>query len=480
MTAELYNAIVASIKANPHYDEFVKEGVEKADEVDKIVNSWVINNGEDEEDEEDDTEDDSIFDVQDDEDELTFKFNDDFNDNSEDDDIPELPTPNDPVVIPTYKSGNTEIELPAPTADGTAIPEKKNIKVKNAKKINENKKSLIKIRPEYKKGDKYFFLNEGAIKPSKKQGKGNAALNEEIIGGSIDNENSDLNEPIVLSEEVSSLEYLHKEAIEQASKLEDQGVFLKVTNIETYGEDIDEVEYFTIEVQDIEQPSDDTLSYTIYKIMNDVYYRPSDEFYQILKDFEDEVPGQTIESLKVDYLKDEPLDSVQIFDTEECEFIITSIIQSLTDIDDIDDSMEMLESCKIRRPKLSAGGDFEKSKLVDDVLHGDKEKRDFEEKVEKDTQKAGIDNPIAPVAQPEQEAHNPKLPNAHLISEQYDITYEPMDKVIYKKEKAQVISVSEDGEKINILIKDGKTVEVKPKDLEPDPEYMNDLSNTPD
>ena len=484
MTADLYNAIVAAIKANPHYDEFVKEGIEKADEVDNIVNSWVINDGEDDEDEEDDDFKDSIFDVQDDEDELTFKFNDDH----EEENIPEAPVkiatpaeePKEAPVIPTYKSGDTEIELPAPTADGTAIPENKKVKVKNAKKINENKKSLIKIRPEYKKGDKYFFLNEGTIKPSKKQGKGNAALNEEIIGGSIDNEDSDLNEPIVLSEEVSSLEYLHKEAIDQVSKLQDQGVFLKVTNIETYGEDIDEVEYFTIEVQDIEQPSDDTLSYTIYKIMNDVYYRPSDEFYQILKDFEDEVPGQTIESLKVDYLKDEPLDSAQIFDTEECEFIITSIIQSLTDIDTIDESMEMLESCKIRRPKLSAGGDFEKSKLVDDVLHGDKEKRDFEEKVEKDTQKAGIDNPIAPVAQPEQEAHNPKLPNAHLISEQYDITYEPMDKVIYKKEKAQVISVSEDGEKINILIKDGKTIEVKPKDLEPDPEYMNDLSNTPD
>ena len=485
MTAELYNAIVAAIKANPHYDEFVKEGIEKADEVDNIVNSWVVNDGDDEDD--DDDFKDSIFDVQDDEDELTFKFNDDH----EEENVPETPekinTPGTPVVdpketpvIPTYKSGDTEIELPAPTADGTSIPENKEVKVKKNKKLNENKKSVIKICPEYKKGDKYFFLNEGAIKPSKKQGKGNAALNEEIIGGSIDNEDSDLNEPIVFSEEVSSLEYLHKEAIEQVSKLEDQGVFLKVTNIETYGEDVDEVEYFTIEVQDIEQPSDDTLSYTIYKIMNNVYYRPSVEFYQILKDFEDEVPGQTIESLKVDYLKDEPLDSVQIFDTEECEFIITSIIQSLTDIDAIDESMEMLESCKIRRPKLSAGGDFEKSKLVDDVLHGDKEKRDFEEKVEKDTQKAGIDNPIAPVAQPEQEAHNPKLPNAHLISEQYDITYEPMDKVIYKKEKAQVISVSEDGEKINILIKDGKTIEVKPKDLEPDPEYMNDLSNTPE
>jgi hypothetical protein len=249
MTADLYNAIVAAIKANPHYDEFVKEGIEKADEVDDIVNSWVIDNTEDDEDDEDD----SIFDVQDDEDELTFKFNDDH----EEENVPEAPAkidtsveePKEAPVIPTYKSGDTEIELPAPTADGTAIPENK--EVKDTKKVNENKKSLIKIRPEYKKGDKYFFLNEGTIKPSKKQGKSDAALNEEIIGGSIDKEDSDLNEPIIISEEVSSLEYLHKEAIDQVSKLQDQGVFLKVTNIETYGEDIDEVEYFTIEVQDI-------------------------------------------------------------------------------------------------------------------------------------------------------------------------------------------------------------------------------------
>ena len=75
-------------------------------------------------------------------------------------------------------------------------------------------------------------------------------------------------------------------------------------------EDIDEIQYFTIETPLVNQDTDDIESYTIYKIRNDVYYRPSDEFYQILKDFEDEVPGQTIESLKMDYLKNEPLDNV--------------------------------------------------------------------------------------------------------------------------------------------------------------------------
>ena len=250
---------------------------------------------------------------------------------------------------------------------------------------------------------------------------------------------------------------------------------MKVTSVDTYGEDIDEVSYFTVETSG---EGDEMTSYTIYQIRNDVYYRPSDEFYQILKDFEDEVPGQTIESLKMDYLKDEPLDAVKVFDTEECEFIVTSIMQSLsTAVDDVEDTI--MESCKIRRPKLSPNGDFEKTKFVDDVLHGDKEKRDFEEKVEKETQKAGIDNPIAPMAQPEEESVNHVLPNAHNLSEQYDITYEPMDKVIYKKGKAQVVSVSEDGEKVNIMVDNGETIEVKPKDLEPDPEYIGDLSNTP-
>lgn len=519
MTAELYNAVVAAIKAHPQYDVFVQEGIEKEDEIDNIVKSWVVDGDEEEGDEEED----SIFDVQDNDDELILKYNDDDVPEEGDNSTPEIPaseegvnptpavteTPGTPVpaetpadtahtqadVVPTYKSGNTEIELPAPEADGTKIPEAtatdsekegedeveecdgEGVKECDAKgkkvNVNENRKSVLKIQPEYKKGDNYFFLNEGTIKPSRKQGKGDVTLNEEKFDGDIEN-NPALTEPF----EFRELSYLHEFATSEVEKLKDGGTTLKVTNIETYGEDIDEIQYFTIETPLVNQDTDDIESYTIYKIRNDVYYRPSDEFYQILKDFEDEVPGQTIESLKMDYLKNEPLDNVQIFDTEECEFLVTSVIQSLTDIDIMDECL--VESCKIRRPKLSAGGDFEKSKLADDILHGDKETREFEEKVEKDTQKAGIDNPIAPMGNPEEEAHAPKLPNAHLISEQYDITYEPMDKVIYKKEKAQVISVSEDGEKINILVKNGKTIEVKPKDLEPDPEYLNDLSNTPD
>ena len=49
-------------------------------------------------------------------------------------------------MIPTYKSGNTEIELPAANVDGTEIPESLRYK-KNKKSIKES----IKIKPIFKK-----------------------------------------------------------------------------------------------------------------------------------------------------------------------------------------------------------------------------------------------------------------------------------------------------------------------------------------
>jgi len=40
--------------------------------------------------------------------------------------------------------------------------------------------------------------------------------------------------------------------------------------------------------------------------------------------------------------------------------------------------------------------------MAEDIVYGDAEQRAFEEKIEKDTQKAGVDNPLAPT-QPAQE-----------------------------------------------------------------------------
>ena len=94
-----------------------------------------------------------------------FKMSDITDDEDEDDEDSDEDTDDkETVIIPTYKSGNTEIELPAPSADGTEIPESKKVKVK--KPLKEHKS--IKITPVFKnKAGKSFFLNEATIKASK-------------------------------------------------------------------------------------------------------------------------------------------------------------------------------------------------------------------------------------------------------------------------------------------------------------------------
>jgi hypothetical protein len=95
-----------------------------------------------------------MSDITDDEDDDSDEDDDDSDDDSDD---------KETVIIPTYKSGNTEIELPAPSADGTEIPESKEVKVK--KPLKEHKS--IKITPVFKnKAGKSFFLNEATIKAS--------------------------------------------------------------------------------------------------------------------------------------------------------------------------------------------------------------------------------------------------------------------------------------------------------------------------
>jgi len=64
----------------------------------------------------------------------------------------------------------------------------------------------------------------------------------------------------------------------------------------------------------------------------------------------------------------------------------------ITDIDSANDLIHTLlicnkmdENIKVKAPKLGCDGDRDDSKLYDDALHGTKEQRDFEDKVEKET-----------------------------------------------------------------------------------------------
>lgn len=174
MTNELYAAVIDAIKNHPDYqlicdtaepaneegatiaalnkkyddsddltweDEYIRDGNEEDKE------QFRVGYTDDETEETDETEDDKFdlnYDDEDDDeefDEFGFKKS-DFDDEK----------PNDPVL--TYKSGNTEIELPAANADNTEIPE--SVKPKRNKKLL---KENIKITPIFKKNKsgKRFF-----------------------------------------------------------------------------------------------------------------------------------------------------------------------------------------------------------------------------------------------------------------------------------------------------------------------------------
>lgn len=500
MPAQLYITICDAIKNDPHYNDVLANGIAHQADVDNVISTWS-----------DDSDDDTMldFNIDDTDDSWTlsiddncdniatidtdtdFTTTDDILDDSDnlgdiftdfsttDDTLEDTTDDSDALavstltkeaepVIPTYKSGKTEIELPAANIDKSNIPAA----------VTESRKSILKISPEYRKNGKSFFLIEGTVKPSKKGRKEDTCFVNEGVDGSItenpDPMNANFIEDYNSTFDSDTFAVMFDKASQAKMVLEENGHFIKVTPINFIDISIEDIRYFTIEdansVADVD-------SYTIYTMGNNVYYRPSDEFYQIYQDIKDNIKGAEL-MLTKDYATNEDLSPISILSLDDCLFLVTSIIQSLTGLN-ISDNSTVNESCKIRKPRLTSGHDFEKSKFVDDILHGDKEKRDFEEKIEKDTLKAGIDNPLAPSQPQQEEAVQMRLPNAHSITESYDITYEPMDKVIYKEIPCQVISVSDDGEKISILVS-GKTIDVKPKEIKPDPLFFNELINTVD
>ena len=191
MTNELYAAVIDAIKNHPDYNDVCETADPANEEVGPTVaaqladdnddDDWeaeYLRDGNDEDREEysqkldsdDDDDDDWDFpltklsdDDNDDDDMFGFKMS-DINDSDDDESDDDESDDKETVIIPTYKSGNTEIELPAPSADGTEIPESKKVKVK--KPLKEHKS--IKITPIFKnKSGKSFFLNEATIKASK-------------------------------------------------------------------------------------------------------------------------------------------------------------------------------------------------------------------------------------------------------------------------------------------------------------------------
>ena len=532
MTNELYAAVIDAIKNHPDYSDVCETAEPANEEVGPTVaaqladdddddDDWeaaYLRDGNDEDREEysqkldsdDDDDDDDNWDypltkLSDEEDDdnsyndsdddmFGFKMSDITDDEDEDDEDSDDDTDDkETVIIPTYKSGNTEIELPAPSADGTEIPESKKVKVK--KPLKEHKS--IKITPVFKnKAGKSFFLNEATIKASKSKDQKGTPLTEEIIDGSTTNEistsDSTGNNPIEdYNEETDydTLSKMHVKSIKSAEKANEDGNNVIVTDLATEGHDSDTVKYFIISDN---YESGDSESYAIYQIGADIYYRDAKEFYQIIEDFKDEVPGQTIESLKVDYAdKGEQLTSYNITDSDDCMFIISSIFSALTGKSYDSNNKYMNENCKIKRStKVDSDNDIDNSKVANDAKYGTKEENDFKQEIEDKQKKDGLVGALDP-QQDENEAAKPKLPNVNLVTEHNKnpfleegavIEYEVNDKVLYKNEPWTVFAVDEEtGDKQNLKItKNGKTIDVTSKDIKPDPSQFKDIDNTPD
>lgn len=531
MTNELYSAVIDAIKNHPDYSDVCETAEPANEEVGPTVaaqladddddDDWetaYLRDGNDEDREEysqkldsndddddddnwdypltklSDEEDDDDSDNDSDDDMFGFKMSDITDDEDEDDEDSDDDTDDkETVIIPTYKSGNTEIELPAPSADGTEIPESKEVKVK--KPLKEHKS--IKITPVFKnKAGKSFFLNEATIKASKSKDQKGTPLTEEIIDGSTTNEisTSDYtgNNPIEdYNEETDydTLSKMHVKAIKSVEKANEDGNNVIVTDLATEGHDSDTVKYFIISDN---YESDDSESYAIYQIGADIYYRDAKEFYQIIEDFKDEVPGQTIESLKVDYAdKGEQLTSYNITDSDDCMFIISSIFSALTGKSYDSNNKYMNENCKIKRStKIDSDNDIDNSKVANDAKYGTKEENDFKQEIEDKQKKDGLVGALDP-QQDENEAAKPKLPNVNLVTEHNKnpfleegavIEYEVNDKVLYKNEPWTVFAVDEEtGGKQNLKItKNGKTIDVTSNDIKPDPSQFKDIDNTPD
>lgn len=134
ISAELYNKALAAIENNPKFEEVIEKGEpsENQKEIDYSA-------------EKEYPDDDVDLDM------------------SDEIDIPEEDLPeNDYVDIPTYKDGETDIELPA---DNIEFEEIENDNAEGDL-IQENKKAILGITSRIKNGNKVYSLTEGKVRKS--------------------------------------------------------------------------------------------------------------------------------------------------------------------------------------------------------------------------------------------------------------------------------------------------------------------------
>lgn len=471
----LYNALVAAIQQDENFIKADAEGVEEIPAEEQEIKAKDIFYKADE-------VDDASKELEKDDDDIMFDFSEDPDGESFTISAKEEPEAEDEIVvsdekpaavIPTYKNGETEIELPAPSVDKSEIPE---ITAKEAKivkdeentdsieeskiSLNEARKAFIKLKAEYNKGDQHFFLSEGTIKPSKKE---DAHVNETFDGIDLNGEDPII-DPIEDYEEEYDIDTLGVMRARAASAA--QAANISVSDIKSEGP----VNYFEILYNG--EPV-----YTVFTYDNKIYYKKSEDFNVGLNALK--LANNDDPSIYLIYNGEDELEYIDINDIESAKDLINTILLSI----DIK-SLPLSENIKIKRPSVKAES-FEDSKCADDILHGDEHKRKFEKDVEEETSKEGIPNPLIPAQQEAAQI----LPNAHALSEakveakdKRKIVYQPLDWVIIKETgmKAQVTNVvnNDNGDltMLTILASNGTVYDVDDlTEIEPDPLYLENV-----
>ena len=326
----------------------------------------------------------------------------------------------------------------ASTAQPQQNQQNESIKVESKISLNEARAAFVKLKAEYKKNtDKKSFINEGASKPSKKE---------------VVNETKKVNETSKAVKEKAinpAIDKLHEYAEAHTSNTTD------ITEIKSFND----IRYFGIvDLLNQNEPM------AVYEMNNKVYYGNYDDLNEVIECIESGVNSE----------KD-----LELLEGEQPQCVSSEMIKDGYDLIDT----LLYESVKIKKPGLTTKGDIRLSQQRAEILNGTKDRRDFEKKVERLSDEAGVANPLLP--QPQQESVNiedaKELSESVIDKNNIEVIYEPQDWVIIKQNgmKAQVINVVNDGDgnlrMLTILASNGVTYDADPEEIEPDPMYLTNL-----
>ena len=501
MSSDLYNAVINSIKSHPAFQAVCQNG--EASEIPIIKSETVSTNTEDDSDltwEEEylrdgNNEDRKDYMNDDDDDEWSYldtvlgKYDetpetveidtvgigeevpeetfsmDDTDDETED------------IVIPMYKEGDTEIELPAATTDGTIIPE--SVKTPKKKSLKES----IKISAVYKhKGqEKRFFVNEATVNASKNKNEQSnikpSGFNGNIINESIREDYGDMenNRPLENfdeSEDIQVIGQLHSFAKRFFKIAQDNGyVTGNISDLSTYGDPAyisEHITYFDVESDLSTVELGNYKQYRIYQYDHNIYYIDINDVAEIMENNKYE----GFESIINNMIELSEM-SVNIEHPDDCMFMMESILKSMYNFSTVN------ENAKIRRKtKIQTDNDIDLSKTVHDAKYGTKEENDFKQELEDKQKKDGTIGALDPA---QEESVKPMLPNVNLITEKkFEIIWEVNDPVIYKDEIWHIYAIDEfdtDKQRLHIT-KNGHTETVLGTDVKPDPETLKSLEDS--